>query len=68
MGGRGRSISEYEASLVYRVSSGTVRAIQKNPVSRGWGVELYKHSSCFLVPSLMFLETSMGASLEIRKV
>ena len=32
-GGRGRQISEFEASLVYRVSSRTARAIQRNPVS-----------------------------------
>jgi hypothetical protein len=32
--GRGRHISEFEASLVYRVSSRTARAIQKNPVSQ----------------------------------
>jgi hypothetical protein len=31
-GGRGRQISEFEASLVYKVSSRTVRAIQRNPV------------------------------------
>ena len=30
-GGRGRSISELEASLVYRVSSKTARATQRNP-------------------------------------
>jgi hypothetical protein len=30
--GRGRQISEFEASLVYRVSSRTARAIQRNPV------------------------------------
>jgi hypothetical protein len=34
LGGRGRQISEVEASLVYRVSSRTVRATQKNPVSK----------------------------------
>jgi hypothetical protein len=33
LGGRGRWISEFKASLVYRVSSRTVRAIQRNPVS-----------------------------------
>jgi hypothetical protein len=33
LGGRGRWISEFEASLVYRVSSRTVRATQRNPVS-----------------------------------
>jgi hypothetical protein len=34
LGGRGRPISEFEASLVYRVSSRTVRATQRNPVSK----------------------------------
>jgi hypothetical protein len=33
-GGRGRQISEFEASLVYRVSSRTARATQRNPVSK----------------------------------
>jgi hypothetical protein len=31
LGGRGRRISEFEASLVYRVHSRTARAIQRNP-------------------------------------
>ena len=31
-GGRGRQISEFEASLVYRMSSRTARTIQTNPV------------------------------------
>jgi hypothetical protein len=31
---RGRRISEFEASLVYRVSSRTARATQRNPVSK----------------------------------
>jgi hypothetical protein len=34
LGGRGRQISELEASLVYRVSSRTARATQRNPVSK----------------------------------
>ena len=34
MGGRGRHGSEFEASLVYRVSSRAARAIQRNPVSK----------------------------------
>jgi hypothetical protein len=34
LGGRGRQISEFEGSLVYRVSSRTDRAIQRNPVSK----------------------------------
>jgi hypothetical protein len=33
LGGRGRQISEFEASLVYRVSSRTARTTQRNPVS-----------------------------------
>jgi hypothetical protein len=34
LGGRGRQISEFEASLVYRVSSRKARATQRNPVSK----------------------------------
>ena len=33
-GGRDRQISEFEASLVYKVSSRTARAIQRNPASK----------------------------------
>jgi hypothetical protein len=33
-GGRGRWISEFEGSLVYRVSSRTARATQRNSVSK----------------------------------
>jgi hypothetical protein len=33
MGGRGRKISELKASLVYRASSRTARATQRNPAS-----------------------------------
>ena len=31
---RGRQISEFKASLVYKVSSRTARATQRNPVSK----------------------------------
>jgi hypothetical protein len=34
LGGRARWISEFEASLVYRVSSRTAKATQRNPVSK----------------------------------
>jgi hypothetical protein len=34
VGGRGRRISELEASLVYKVSSRTAEAIKRNPVSK----------------------------------
>jgi hypothetical protein len=34
LGGRDRWISEFEASLFFRVSSRTARVIQRNPVSK----------------------------------
>jgi hypothetical protein len=34
LGGRGRQISEFEVTLVYRVSSRTARATQRYPVSK----------------------------------
>jgi hypothetical protein len=34
LGGRDRRISEFKASLVYKVSSRTARATQRNPVSK----------------------------------
>jgi hypothetical protein len=34
LGGRGRQIPEFKASLVYRVRSRTARATQRNPVSK----------------------------------
>jgi hypothetical protein len=34
LGGRDRQIPEFEASLVYKVSSRTARAIQRYPVSK----------------------------------
>jgi hypothetical protein len=34
LGGRGRRISEFQASLVYKVSFRTARATQRNPVSK----------------------------------
>jgi hypothetical protein len=34
LGGRGRWISEFKASLVYRVSARTARDKQKNPVKK----------------------------------
>jgi hypothetical protein len=34
LGGRSRQISEFKASLVYRMSSRTARTTQRNPVSK----------------------------------
>jgi hypothetical protein len=33
LGGRGRQISKFKASLVYKMSSRTARATQRNPTS-----------------------------------
>jgi hypothetical protein len=41
--GRGRQISEFKVSLVYRVSSRTARATQRNPASKKNVVELFLH-------------------------
>jgi hypothetical protein len=37
LGGRGRRISEFKASLVYKGSSRTARTAQRNPVSKNQG-------------------------------
>jgi hypothetical protein len=58
-GGRGRRISEFEASLVYRVSSRTARATQKNPVSKKKTKQnnnnKKKHLKCSISGSLKFV-------------
>jgi hypothetical protein len=41
-GGRGRWISEFEASMVYKVSSRTARATQRNPVSKNQKIKKKK--------------------------
>jgi hypothetical protein len=46
LGGRGRLISEFEASLVYRVSSRTAKATQKNPVLKKNKNNKYKKRAC----------------------
>jgi hypothetical protein len=45
LGGKGRWISEFEASLVYRVSSRTARAIQRNPVSKNENKQTNKQTT-----------------------
>jgi hypothetical protein len=42
LGDRDRQISKFEASLIYRVSSRTARAIQRNPVSKKQNKEVEK--------------------------
>ena len=41
--GRGRQISEFEASLVYKVSFRTARAIQRNPAPPPKKKKLLQH-------------------------
>jgi hypothetical protein len=57
LGGRGRWISEFEASLVYKVSFKTARATQRNPVSEKRKKEKNKekkiHSFSFMYMSVL---------------
>jgi hypothetical protein len=48
LGGRGRWISEFKASLVYKVSSWTARAIQRNPVSKNQKKKKKKKTTKFI--------------------
>jgi hypothetical protein len=57
LGGRGRQISEFEASLVYRVSSRIARATQRNPVSKNKKKKEKKEHFC----------VSKGARLDSQK-
>jgi hypothetical protein len=41
-GGRGRQISEFEATLVYKMSSRTAKATQRNPVSKNKTTKQFK--------------------------
>ena len=50
LGGRGRQISEFKASLVYKVSSRTARAIQRNPVSKNQKPKPKQNKKKFEVP------------------
>jgi hypothetical protein len=56
LGGRGRRISEFKASLVYRVSSRTARAIQRNPVSKNQKPKTKKKKKEIETISFLFLK------------
>jgi hypothetical protein len=45
LGGRGRRISEFKASLVYKVNSRTARATQRNPVLKNKNKNKTKNQS-----------------------
>jgi hypothetical protein len=49
LGGKGRQISEFEASLVYRVSSKTARATQRNPVLKQTNKQTNKQKCSFSI-------------------
>jgi hypothetical protein len=53
LGGRGRHISEFEASLVYRVSFRTARAMQRDTVSEMYG-KTYSTKSASVLTSALF--------------
>jgi hypothetical protein len=67
LGGRGRQISEFKASLVYRVSSRTARATQRDPVSKNQKIiylSTYIYLSMFLS---MYLSMYLCIYLSIKR-
>jgi hypothetical protein len=62
LGGRGRQISEFEASLVYKVSSRTARATQRNPVSKKQKQQQQKKTT-----KIFFLIFTLAAVISLRK-
>jgi hypothetical protein len=43
LGDRSRQISDFKASLVYRMNSRTAKAIQRNPVSKNKKIKINKN-------------------------
>jgi hypothetical protein len=65
LGGRGRQISEFEASLVCKVSSRTARATQGNPVSKK---KLLKLTSAYLCVQESVPQHTCGSRGELLEV
>jgi hypothetical protein len=64
LGGRGRQISEFEATLVYRVSSRTAKVTQRNPVSK----EKKKERTCpHKLSSVLHTSSEHSGELPKRK-
>jgi hypothetical protein len=61
LGGRGRQIPEFEASLVYRVSSRTARATQRNPVSKKQTNKQTQQGHTYLIKAMPSNSTSSWA-------
>jgi hypothetical protein len=53
LGDRGRRISEFKASLVYKVSFRTARAIQRNPVSKQTNKQKDSHDARDLISHIV---------------
>jgi hypothetical protein len=67
LGGRGRWISEFKANLVYKVSSRTARATQRNPVSKNKTKQNKTKKNCnFRVGEMAQWVGAPTALLEVR--
>jgi hypothetical protein len=72
LGSKGRRISEFEASLFYRVSSRTARAIQRNPVSKNQKknkkqISLPNRDITISKQAGVFISFLLNASAKMRK-
>jgi hypothetical protein len=65
LGGRDRRISEFEASLVYTVSSRTAKTIQRNPVSKNQKKKTHYRG---LSGQETTLAENMGSALSVTPV
>jgi hypothetical protein len=59
LGDKGRRISEFEASLVYRVSSRTAKATQRNPVLKNQKKKK-KKCLCAMYDSIPYVCSALG--------
>jgi hypothetical protein len=67
LGGRGRWISEFEASLVYKVSFRTARATQRNPVSKNKTKQNKKKIIALSVKKRIFISCKNSKNKNIAK-
>jgi hypothetical protein len=65
--GRGRCISEFKASLVYKVSSRTARATQRNPVSNNQREKKKEEAGGIENCKMLCTEGAEAAAGHIRK-
>jgi hypothetical protein len=67
LGGRGRRISEFKASLIYRVSSRTARATQRNPVLKNKNKQQQKMSSVKYILFILLVDRIDTIQYSFRK-